>query len=460
MIDIRERVQCLLSSLSQGAYEREEAISLALLASVAGESIFLLGLPGVGKSMIARRLKLAFNKANCFEYLMSRFSTPDEIFGPVSISKLKDEDIYERMVEGYLPTADIIFLDEIWKAGPAIQNALLTVLNEKIFRNGKQDLHLPIKAIISASNELPAEGEGLEALWDRFLIRYVVDPIQARQSFLKLITEEAENCEIPSSLQFSNDELKMMSIQISKIIVPDIICQIICDIREGLSQARSDNSSSDNVPYVSDRRWRKIIHILKTSAFMNGRMEIDSSDCLLLEHLIWDNDGQITSVREMIANVIVNNLTRRFSHEILNESNTERLTKPVGELSSPNGKHYIFKAGGEEVCISKELYNSLTDEIFMCEITQDNELIHSAKGSMAVSKRENGDIILNTFIYPMVRDTPLRSGSVQELRKRIAQPHHNIESGLKYLIDDNLFLRPSYNYDELSKAFQESRKKM
>ena len=208
-----ERFKLLLREMNRGIYEKETEISLSLLAALAGESIILLGPPGVAKSMVARQLKNAFRDAHSFEYLMSRFSTPDEIFGPVSIQKLKTSDTYERAVDGYLPTADVVFLDEIWKAGPAIQNTLLTVINEKIFRNGNREMHLPLKLLVAASNELPAKGEGLEALWDRFVIRIESRPIKMEKNFRAMLLEVKSSLEVKSeerrvknSLETKNEE--------------------------------------------------------------------------------------------------------------------------------------------------------------------------------------------------------------------------------------------------------------
>ena len=213
METLKVRIHQLLQQLNEQVFGKEHVVSLALLSAVAGESIFLLGPPGVAKSMVARRLKLAFREGTSFEYLMSRFSTPDELFGPVSISRLKDDDIYERVTEGYLPSAAVVFLDEIWKAGPAIQNSLLTVINEKKYRNGRFEIKVPLKGLVAASNELPASGQGLEALWDRFLVRVLVGGIEDLSDFDRMIASVSEeDPEVDPALAIGEEELSLIHI--------------------------------------------------------------------------------------------------------------------------------------------------------------------------------------------------------------------------------------------------------
>lgn len=302
---IKERINEILHSLNENLFEREEAIKLALLSTLAGESIFLLGQPGVAKSLIARRIKEIFKDGDSFEYLMNRFSTPDEIFGPIAISKLKKEDKYERITEKYLPSADIVFLDEIWKAGPSIQNSLLTVINEKIYRNGQQEIKIPLKGLISASNELPSKGEGLEALWDRFIIRYLVENITNPEKFNTFLTTENIGFDIiiDDKLKISNTEYSKWQTNISKVKISDEAINVINVVRSYIVDYNIKKTTK-NLIYVSDRRWKKIVKILKTSAFLNARKEIDLMDCFLITHTIWNEVEDIKIVREFVTDAI------------------------------------------------------------------------------------------------------------------------------------------------------------
>ncbi|UZR94048.1 AAA family ATPase [Chondrinema litorale] len=304
MMNIRERVEKLLNGLCKGIYEKEEVIKLSFLTAVAGESIFLLGPPGVAKSLIARKLKFAFKDGKSFEYLMSRFSTPDEIFGPVSIKKLKDEDKYERLTNEYMPGANVVFLDEIWKAGPAIQNALLTILNEKIYRNGEAEEKVNIKAIISASNELPAIGEGLEALWDRFLIRYLITEIKERGNFINMIssTEDVYADSVDDELKISNEELDLWEEEINKVSLSDEVINTLQLIKHKLEEYNT--TGKGNRFDVFDRRWKKVVKLLRTSAFLNGREEVDLMDCFLMLHCLWSFPDQIDVLKKIISETI------------------------------------------------------------------------------------------------------------------------------------------------------------
>ena len=329
---MKERFELLLREMNRGIYEKETEISLSLLAALAGESIILLGPPGVAKSMVARQLKTAFRDAQSFEYLMSRFSTPDEIFGPVSIQKLKTSDTYERAVEGYLPTADVVFLDEIWKAGPAIQNTLLTVINEKIFRNGNREMHLPLKLLVAASNELPAKGEGLEALWDRFVIRIESRPIKLEKNFRAMLLEShadfsrstrvlghadfADNADF-SNLKITAEEYAEWAEKICKIGVKEEVLDAISAIRKSLRAVNVDEAAERRNIYVSDRRWKNIVRLLRTSAFMQDREEVDICDLLPIYHCLWQEPEE----RDAIRCIVIRALFSPFAEKLVEMKN-------------------------------------------------------------------------------------------------------------------------------------------
>ncbi len=325
--EVSKQIGALLKHLGTDLYEREESMHLALLSVLAGESIFLLGPPGVGKSLIARRLKFAFNEGLSFEYLMSKFSTPDEVFGPVSIKKLKEEDKYERLTDRYLPGANIVFLDEIWKAGPAIQNALLTVLNEKIYRNGDQDIKVNIRGIITASNELPPSNANLAPIWDRFLIRYEVDNIKQFGNFMDMITNTNNVYEdnVPQELKFSNAQLDEWSELIDQIEVPAEVLNTLQVVKVKLEE---HNARGVGIPIIAhDRRWKKIVRLCRASAFANGRKKVDLMDCFLMKHCLWSHPSQ----KDVLSDILIQTIA---DHGYSMTTNLNNLKREVQEYSN------------------------------------------------------------------------------------------------------------------------------
>lgn len=326
-VKLHDRIKALRDALSDGLYEKDEAVRLALLTAISGESIFFLGDPGCAKSMIARRIVQAFkadgdDKVKYFETLLNAYTTPDEVFGNVSLKGLNGElpdgngkEVYRRLTEGMLPEADIAFLDEIWKANSTILNSLLTIVNERKFHNGNEVQSVPLKALFTASNELPAKGQGLEALYDRLILRLVVSFIDDEDNFFEMVNAPSSTeFKVPEDikkLQISNAELKEWKEKIDEISLSDAAKSVISAIRKELvsrNEAMSEDDKQNGELFeVGDRRWKKIVHILKTSAFLNDRTEVDLMDCQLIEYCIWSTEKQQQVAREIVEKCIQQN---------------------------------------------------------------------------------------------------------------------------------------------------------
>lgn len=273
---LKTRLSSLRDTLLQSLIERDIPVRLALLAALSGEHLLLLGPPGTAKSEIARRLRHAFRDAAFFERLLTRFSVPEELFGPLSIKAL-EEDRYQRQTAGYLPEATVAFIDEIFKANSAILNSLLTLLNEREFDNGSERRKTPLVCAIGASNELP-EGEELEALYDRFLLRFHVEPV-SEAGFDALLNLRGDEMPRPAlELRIGARELEELRRETQLVKVPDTVQSLLKALRKHLNEKKI---------YVSDRRWRKVLRLLQTSAYTDGRNEVSIWDCWLLQHCLW-----------------------------------------------------------------------------------------------------------------------------------------------------------------------------
>jgi len=335
---LSKRIKQLITAISANVYEKEAIFKLAMLALLSGESIFLLGKPGIAKSLVARRMKYAFSNGRNFEYLMNRFSTPEEIFGPISIKDLLKGN-YIRIIDQYLPAVDIAFLDEIWKAGPSIQNTLLTIINEKIFRNGGVDVKVPLKLLISASNELPESGKGLEALFDRFIIRIIATGLNNEANFNEMLQSVISlEVKIPPKLQIKITEYENWLKELeTTVTLTDDTLKFIARFRTILTE------STNGKAYISDRRWKKIAKLIKASAYYNGRKVTDKPDLLIIPYCIWDDEEQEKTYTKIFNEAYIAELTYKLKTKKYDlESELETLNNRSENIQDTQIKPSIY----------------------------------------------------------------------------------------------------------------------
>lgn len=295
--------------------ERSTEITCSLLALLSGEHALFLGPPGTAKSMLARSLCEIID-GNYFYYLLTRFTTPEEVFGPLSLKALQEDDFY-RKTSGFLPDAHIAFLDEIFKANSSILNSFLTVLNERKFHNGRSVIDVPLISVFGASNELP-EDESLDALYDRFLFRCVVAPVQEEANFKKMLF---------GSGQSSSRQLRISLEDIRRLQEAAIYLPVDADVEAIILRARRELAAKQIT--VSDRRWKKMLGVLKVAAAASGRASVDRSMILLLQHMAWDKPEQRADVREISINLAI--------------SGGESVEKLVGEIQDLHA--YLSRSG-------------------------------------------------------------------------------------------------------------------
>ncbi|WDF48651.1 AAA family ATPase [Chryseobacterium sp. KACC 21268] len=287
-----EKLNQVLTHVKDTFIGKNDVVDLLGICLLARENAFLYGPPGTAKSAIVRTLAKAVKDGKNFEYLLTRFTEPNEIFGPFDIRKLKEGELLTN-TEGMMPEASMVFLDEIFNANSAILNSLLMALNEKIFKRGKETKNLPALMFVGASNVLP-EDEALNALFDRFLIRINVDYVHPDllQQVL-LAGRKLENnleTETPEILSQEIKELQSLCKTIELKPIYEVYLNTIINLRNtGIA--------------ISDRRAVKLQNLIAASALICGRNEAILSDLWVLKH-IWDTEEQIEILEGIINRTI------------------------------------------------------------------------------------------------------------------------------------------------------------
>ncbi|MGH7768756.1 MAG: AAA family ATPase, partial [Candidatus Binatia bacterium] len=287
---VEEKLKRIREELKQMFLERGDLIDGALCALLSSQHVLIIGPPGTAKSMLADELCRRIDGANYFQWLLTRFSTPEEIFGAVSLRALEQDD-YRRVTSRKLPEAHIAFLDEIFKANSSILNAILTLINERLFHNGKEVVSVPLLTLFGASNELPEDDE-LMALYDRFLLRFVVGYIGEDFRFLRMLEAAAPSERTTLSFQ----ELTEIQSQVRAIEIPAFIYRTITDIRRELKKKNLE---------ASDRRYRQSLSLLQAHAFLSGRQGVGENDLYFLEHVLWHDPQQREDVHATIRDLLL-----------------------------------------------------------------------------------------------------------------------------------------------------------
>jgi MoxR-like ATPase len=318
------KINQLRASLMAQFPERKDVIDGSLAAVLAGEHVLLIGPPGTAKAAFVRCLAPVFG-GSYFERLLTKFSTPEELFGPISLQALA-QDRFVRLTAGKLPEAEFAFVDEIFKSNSAVLNALLSVINERVFHNDGAPVRCPLVSLFAASNELP-EGKELEALFDRFLLRFDVGYLLVAANLRGVLIGP----EPAITVTLTMDELRRAQGEVAAVKVTDDTVDALLAIRDA---CRGEGITA------SDRRWKKSLGIVRASAWLAGEKKTCPEDLAILVDSLWREPKERAKVARIVGNLA--DPASMQSVEILDAAR-EIATKVAG-LKAGDRKLYIAQA--------------------------------------------------------------------------------------------------------------------
>lgn len=271
--------------------ERNEPVRGVMVATLSRTNILLLGGAGVAKSALISQWNRRILESVYFEWLLSKFSTPEELFGPFSFTQL-EFDRYVRVTKGKMPEAYTVFIDEIFKGNPSILNAMLKILNERVFYNDYSPLKLDMATVAGASNEIPDSEDGLDAFYDRFLLKYEVEHIKESGNFLKMLDTDLDR---EPTAYITKADIKAAQASVDRVVFPKEMKQTYIKLRDKL---RYEGFA------VSDRTYKVGIRLLQTQAFLNGREQIDTPDFEVFKHVVWTDPKKRKQAQSIILELI------------------------------------------------------------------------------------------------------------------------------------------------------------
>ncbi|KES04843.1 ATPase [Streptomyces toyocaensis] len=295
--DMARRLRAVCDELSDRFYERADVVRTLVVTLLAGQHSLVLGPPGTAKSELARELTGRIEGAAYWEILLSKFTAPTRMFGPIDVAALARGE-YRQVYDGRATTAHVAFIDEIFKCSTAALNETLGFLNERIYHpeNGGAPVRCPLIGAITASNELPS-GEDSAAIYDRLLVRIEVGYLEDPSNFAALVRSAVGRPTAPTPP--TTVELAALRQAVAEAVpaveVPDVIVDAVVTLRAALRRKEL---------VVSDRRWRQAVRLLQASAYLDGRTAVAETDLSVLTHVLWDSPTQRPAVEREVLHLV------------------------------------------------------------------------------------------------------------------------------------------------------------